>query len=163
MKFLKRYKYFIIFITIFIIIFEFFGYKLALKNLHKFQKTICLEDICINKVKDWVPIIVKVKNENYMFNLINEKFIPFKKEHSLLKNFKNGIVLVKDDSIIKIFSDKEYKFKKNKLIKKYIYKEKIYFVQDDLLFYIIYYPHKKLFLKLMKNETEFLKKFLEIN
>lgn len=149
-----------------ILFLELFGYKLVTVYFDNFQKEICINNTCIKKVKNWFPTYVKKDNKIYVFNLLNEDYIPFKSFKPVFKDYNNSVFFGnKDGKIVIVEIDKKNKLFNKNVLGKYTYKNKIYYVDKLSLTYKVFYPEKNLYITFLKGEDEmnFLKSFLEIN
>lgn len=162
---MKNLKIIIITIALMISI-KLFGYKLVTIYFNNFQEKICINNTCINKVKDLIPIYVKKDNKIFIFNFINEDYVPFKLFEQIFKDYKNAIFLGNKDlkGIIVLF-DINNKFLNKSLLKKYTFENKTYYVEELSSTYKIFYPEKNLYITFLKgkDEIEFFKSFLQIN
>lgn len=78
-----------------------------------FQKKICTDSFCIKRPKGWIPYMVKRNDDLFVFDLIKSSWIPGELySESNVKDFKEGVDLIKDNKIITVIplSLKEEKF-----------------------------------------------------
>lgn len=81
---------------------DIYGKSVAVWLSDTFQKSVCANDLCINKPKGWVPVVVKRDDAFYIYNIINEKYTFWNDSTHIHSHNANVILLTKDNLKIQI-------------------------------------------------------------
>jgi len=156
---MKKILKFLLITILLILTIKVFGPKFVHFISDKYQSTITINGIKINKPKGWLPAIVKNNGTSRILNILNEKYLFTNVSHYYFENYKDGILLTKDSNKIVIT---ELMKKENR-----DYMSKIYFNNKELHimkkpnFTIIIYPEKKLIMMMDHYDPVVIKEIVE--
>lgn len=108
---------------------------------NKYQKTICIEDFCIKKPKDWILELRKRKDNIYLYGLfpINKSQL----DDFYLEGHSNGVILKKGLSRMIFYKYKGEQLFDERLTPEYKVDNKIYYMKKDNDSTLVIYPENK--------------------
>lgn len=120
------------------LIFLFLAYDPIVRYLtNTYKKQICVEEFCIEKPKDWIPIVVKRKGQTYMYDTFINNDMSLSKLH--FEDYDNGIVLTKEEYKI-VFRKLKLKNGISPQLVKYTLKDNIYYKMKKKDVILIVFP-----------------------
>ena len=117
----------------------FFLYDIVvLKLTNIYKKKLCVEEYCIQKPNDWLPLMVKKSGNSYLYGEFLDNNMKIGKKY--LANERNGIVLTKDNAEIVLYEYVEKKKTKSKLLTKKVINGETYFIMNNGSLVVVLFP-----------------------